>query len=217
METRSASRELALLALFQLPKNPEKLAKTDLQAIVLAAVRTLADHAKQNAKNAEAYFIQTERYLLNYKSEHPSNESEVHKLNPVQIPDTDEFARHLDNCYQAISYIREAVTIPELYWHYNNSDVQEFTLSLISNFINNKDEVNSLIEETTKTWDMTRIRKIEKGILRIAVAEMVTTSSPKAVIVSEAIKLGNKYSTEDGVKFINGVLGDISESLTSLH
>lgn len=215
METRRASRELALLALFQLPKKPEKLAKTDLQAIVLAAVRTLADYARTNLKKAEAHFIQVERHLLEHKSKHPDNEEQIEDLKSVPLPQTDQFAEHIDNCYKSISFLKEAVDIPELYWHYNDPDVEAFTLSLITNYINHKDEVDSMISETSRTWNLDRITKIDKGIMRLAVAEMISTSTPKRVVASEAIKLANKYSTQEGVKFVNGLLGDVIEALTT--
>ena len=78
MEKRSAARELAFLALFQLPQNPEKfaskLSKMDFHAICLSGIRTLADHARSNLNKAEAFFIKTERGLMEYQINHPLND-----------------------------------------------------------------------------------------------------------------------------------------------
>lgn len=214
MEKRTAARELALLALFQLPKNPEKLAKTDLHAICLAAVRTLADYARKNLKNAETNFIKVERYLLNQQIDHPTNERLTDDLRAVPIPNNEEFAGHLDRCYESISLLQEALEVPELFWHYNNKEVEEFTISLLSTFINHKSEIEDLIKENSKSWDIERMHKLEKGILKLAVAEIMHSDTPNQVAASEAIRLANKYSTEEGVKFINGIIGDIISTVS---
>ena len=132
----------------------------------------------------------------------------------MAVPNTDKFTEHLDALYQSLSLLREALKIPELYSHYQNKEVEEFALAHLTNFVNHREEVNSLIDETSKSWDLERIRKVDKGILQLAVGEMISTDTPRPVIASEAIKLANKYSSSEGVKFINGILSDIIESLT---
>lgn len=216
MELRSAARELAHLAIFQLPKNPEKLAKTDLHAICLAAIRSLAQHGKDNLKQAESFLVQVERKLLVHQSEHPSNEphTKVEDFVHVEVPTTGDFGEEIDKCYHAISLAKEALKLPELYWHFSNPAVEEFAINLILLYINNREEADNLIEETAKSWKLDRIHKVDKNILRIAICEMLHSDTPHSVAASEAIKLANKYSTREGVKFINGIVGDIVESLS---
>lgn len=214
MEKRSAARELAFLALFQLPKNPEKLAKTDFHAICLSAIRTLSDYAKNNVNKAEAYFLKVERYLMEYKMNHDLNEPLEEASRSVPLPYSDEFLDHLNNCYRAVSQLREGLEVPELYWHYQDQEIQEFTLKLIMNFVDSKDEIHTLIQDTAPTWDLARMNKIDRTIIEIAVTEVLKSNIQPAIVASEALKLANKYSTVEGVKFINGVLGDVIKAVS---
>lgn len=214
MEKRSAARELAYLVLFQLPQKTDKikvdkLAKTDFHAICLSAIRTLADFAKDNLKKAESNFIKSERFLMEYQVNHEDNESLTEATRSVPLPTTKDTLDMIDNCYQAISLIRESLQIPELYWHYQDQDIQEFALSLLIKYVDHVEEVQNLIKENSKSWDISRMAKSDRKILELAVTEMNFTDVPHAVVVAEALKLSNKYSGEESSKFINGVLADI--------
>lgn len=74
--------------------------------------------------------------------------------------------------------------------------------------------IDSLIDETSHKWDLDRMPLVDLAILRIAVLELKHFGSiPSAVIVSEAVELATKYSTESSSPFINGVLAGICGSL----
>ncbi len=217
MEKRSAARELAFLALFQLPQKTEnlnlkKLAKTDLQAICLSALRTLADFSRDNLKQAESAFIKVERYVLEYQISHPENEKYI-ESKTVAIPQTEEFIAHLNHCYESISLVREALQMPELYWHYRDKSVEEFATELLVNYIDNLDEIDTMIVDISKSWDIKRIHKIEKTLIRLAVSEMLSSKIAREIVVSEALKLANKYCSSEAPKFINGVLADVMKNL----
>ena len=217
MEKRSAARELAFLALFQLPQKTEnlnlkKLAKTDLQAICLSALRTLADFSRDNLKQAESAFIKVERYLLEYQISHPENEKFI-ESKPVKLPQTDEFIAHLNQCYESISLVREALQVPELYWHYHDKSVEEFSTELLVNYVEHLEEVDTTIAELSKSWDIKRIHKTEKTLLRLAVSEMLSSDIAREIVVSEALKLANKYCSDEAPKFINGILADVIRNL----
>lgn len=213
MEKRSAARELAFLAIFQLPQNPEKfinkLSKMDFHAICLSAIRTLADHAKTNLNKAEAYFIKTERHLMEYQINHPLNEPLEEATRSVPLPTSQEFFERIDDCYQAIALIKESIQIPEIYWHYSDQDIQNFTLALLDQFNSRRDEVDNLIKEVSKSWNIARMYKVDRIIIELAISEIISADIDPKVVISEALKIANKYSTEEGAKFINGILGDI--------
>lgn len=218
MEKRSAARELAFLALFQLPQkseniNIDKLSKMDLHAICLSAIRTLADNSKDDIKSAEAFFIKTERALMEHQINHEVNEALDEATRSVPIPETEEFIEHLNNCYQAIALMREGLQIPELYWHYHDEDTKNFALDLIFKYINNREEVETLIKDVSKSWRAERIQKTERKLIELGVTELLASDLAHSVVVSEVIKLANKYSTEEGIKFINGILADVIKIL----
>lgn len=208
MEKRSAARELAFLAIFQLPKDPSKYESKDIKDLYLAAVRTLADHSRSNIKKAEAILSSAEKYILQYQADHSENSMLVDDLKHVAIPTTEDFIDHLDKCYKAVSLLQESMDIPEFTWHSYDPEIEKFTINLILLCLNNKDKIDEAISSVSKSWDFSRILKIDKWIIRLALAEIMMTDADQAVVSAEAMKLAKKYSTEEGIKFINGVLAD---------
>jgi len=55
-------------------------------------------------------------------------------------------------------------------------------------------------------WRLTRLPRIDRDILRLAVVDLETFATPPAVACNEAVELANRYSDEQGRRMINGVL-----------
>ena len=64
-------------------------------------------------------------------------------------------------------------------------------------------------------WKIPRMPVVDRNILRIAVHEMLTTDTPPAVIIDEALELARKFSAEESVQFVNGVLDAVRRELAS--
>ena len=55
---------------------------------------------------------------------------------------------------------------------------------------------------------------IDRLIIRMAVCELIRDkATPHAVIINEALELARTFSTEDAVKFINGMLDGIRRKM----
>jgi N utilization substance protein B len=55
---------------------------------------------------------------------------------------------------------------------------------------------------------------VDRLILRMAACELLReTATPPAVIINEALELGRAFSTEESVKFINGMLDGVRKKL----
>ena len=53
---------------------------------------------------------------------------------------------------------------------------------------------------------------LDRLILRMAVCEMLRdAATPPAVVINEALELARTFTTEESVKFINGMLDAITE------
>jgi N utilization substance protein B len=55
-------------------------------------------------------------------------------------------------------------------------------------------------------WQLKRLARIDRDILRLAVVEMDYLGTPDKVAINEAVELAKRYSDEDSYRFINGVL-----------
>ena len=81
-------------------------------------------------------------------------------------------------------------------------------------------EVDALISACSTGWAIERMPVMDRSLLRLAVFELVGQPEvPVAVVISEAVELAKRYSTEDSGRFVNGVLaavaGRASERSTS--
>ena len=76
--------------------------------------------------------------------------------------------------------------------------------------------IDALIAGTAERWRPERMAVIDRLILRMAIAELTGgTGMPPAVVINEALELARTFSTEDAVKFINGMLDGIRKNLAS--
>lgn len=75
-------------------------------------------------------------------------------------------------------------------------------------------EIDQLIGAHSRHWRLERLAVIDRLILRMATWELQEPDpEPRAVIVNEALELARRFSSEDAVKFINGVLDAVGRAL----
>jgi N utilization substance protein B len=92
--------------------------------------------------------------------------------------------------------------------------LREFASSLASDTVRRLDEVDALIAGSAEHWRPERMAVIDRLILRIAVTEFLRDQdAPAAVVINEALELARTFSTEDAVKFINGMLDGIKRKM----
>lgn len=87
---------------------------------------------------------------------------------------------------------------------------KDFINSLIGGVNLHYNEILDQIKENTIGYELERIYKVDLAILVLAVYELnFDNSTPKNVVINEAVELAKKYSTEKSYSFINGVLAKV--------
>ena len=77
-----------------------------------------------------------------------------------------------------------------------------------------REEIDALIADTAERWRPERMAVLDRLILRMAVCELLRgRGTPPAVVINEALELARTFSTEDAVKFINGMLDGIRKKI----
>lgn len=211
MQARRAARELALILFSQLD-TIQNINKWDFQDIVLKSVRTLTNNSADELKTATNAILEIKEYISEYESNHPTNLErpiEVSDL-PVPMPMTSDMQGRLDDLLNIAEKTMLALEIAEMATLEENSDVKEYILKIANTFKENKDEIDEQIKKFAFGWDINRLVKMDKDILRIAICELVyVKEAPLKVIIDEAVELAKKYSTEDSASFVNGILGKV--------
>jgi N utilization substance protein B len=85
---------------------------------------------------------------------------------------------------------------------------------LVSATIERVAEADALIGSHSKNWRLERMAVIDRLIMRMAIAEMLTQpETPAKVVINEALELGRTFSGEEPVPLINGVLDAVRKTL----
>ena len=74
------------------------------------------------------------------------------------------------------------------------------------------EEIDAMIEQSAKGWDLSRMNKVDLAILRLAVYEMKYGETPVGVAINEAVELAKKFSSDEAPAFVNGVLGKAAKA-----
>ena len=93
-------------------------------------------------------------------------------------------------------------------------DVRGFAEDLFRIATDRSQEINALIEAHAQHWRMDRMAAVDRNLLRAAVAELLAfPSTPRAVVINEALEIARKFSSPESVTFINGVLDSVGREL----
>ena len=94
--------------------------------------------------------------------------------------------------------------------------VPEYLDQLVTGVIDHNQEIDQQIERYLRSWQLSRIPKIDLTIMRLALYEILYVPSiPDKVALNEALELAKKYSDDTSRKFINGILSNVMKEMNS--
>lgn len=204
MQPRRIARELALLSLSQLPNSPEKLEAQQLSNMVLAAVRMLTTEVQDALSTAAGELQRGSDRLLTSETRATDLEAARSMVQEaIQLTQT------------AINRVGTAVELPELIQLANHSEfeVRTYALQIVRTVNVKKTEIDEQLGKALVDWQVNRLARIDRDLLRIALAEIVYLGVPDKVAINEAVELAKRYSGDEGHRFINGVLRRLSEQI----
>ena len=106
--------------------------------------------------------------------------------------------------------------VKEIFFAEKEEPVEEadkaFILSEVEGVHEHMEEIDAMIEQSAKGWDLSRMNKVDLAILRLAVYEMKYGETPIGVAINEAVELAKKFSSDEAPAFINGVLGKAAQA-----
>ena len=86
-------------------------------------------------------------------------------------------------------------------------DMKKYGMKLVDLVLAHKSELDAEIEACSAHWGIERMATLDRIIIRIAMVELLyVTDVPFKVVVSEAIQIAAKFSTDSSNSFVNGLL-----------
>ena len=87
--------------------------------------------------------------------------------------------------------------------------------TVVSGVANREDELNEIIRKFSIDWDISRISKLTRTIMQLAIFEILNLEDvPTGVAISEAVRIVKLYDGDEAGSFVNGILGSFARSLT---
>lgn len=91
---------------------------------------------------------------------------------------------------------------------------EAFVADLVAGVGSHQDEADALIRRFAKGWTIERMPVIDRTLLRMGTFELGHRPEvPTGAVISEAVELAKRFSTDDSGKFVNGLLGRIAQEL----
>jgi N utilization substance protein B len=102
------------------------------------------------------------------------------------------------------------------FWEANKAaeEIKDFATSLIRGTLQERDQIDKMISKQAFNWDLDRITRVDRNILRMAVYELVFRDDiPPVVSINEAVDIAKKFGTAESGKFVNGILDNVKAKL----
>ena len=120
--------------------------------------------------------------------------------------------------YQIDFYIKDNISFDvESVIHENLEIDNKYVDDVVNGVLEHLDNIDKSITKYLGNWDLDRLGKTDKAILRLATFEMLYYDTPKIVAINEAVELAKKYSDDKIVKLINAVLDKIRDEVEEIN
>ena len=89
----------------------------------------------------------------------------------------------------------------------------DFANELLCGTVSRAAECDTLIRTHAEHWRLERMPAVDRNILRLAVFELLERQTPAAVVIDEALEVARRFSGEESVQFVNGVLDAVRRAI----
>jgi N utilization substance protein B len=76
--------------------------------------------------------------------------------------------------------------------------------------------IDADLADVTTNWRLERLGVVERSVLRLAAAELRRESAPPRVIIQEAVRLAERFGSQQSARFVNGVLDALARRMGRL-
>ena len=91
-----------------------------------------------------------------------------------------------------------------------HDDMKKYGMKLVDLVQAHKAELDSEIEASSAHWGIERMAMLDRIVIRIAMVELLYVPEiPMKVVISEAVQIATKFSTDSSGSFVNGLLAGV--------
>jgi N utilization substance protein B len=87
----------------------------------------------------------------------------------------------------------------------------EFTVDLVRGVESNQAQLDETIRRYARDWKLERMPALDRALLRLGIFELLHRPDvPTGAVISEAVELAKRFSTEESGRFVNGMLSAVA-------
>ena len=90
-------------------------------------------------------------------------------------------------------------------------DSDPFMEELVAGTVAKIPELDEVITKHASNWRLDRMPMVDRNLLRLAVYEMLYQGTPTVVAIDQALELARRFSGDESVGFVNGVLDAVAK------
>ena len=77
-----------------------------------------------------------------------------------------------------------------------------------------KKEIDAVIVTHSQAYDLERIPRVERNIVRLGIYELLFSPDvPRKVVIAEAMRLARKFATKEAASFVNALMDSVYKSI----
>ena len=93
-----------------------------------------------------------------------------------------------------------------------------FAADVVAGVGQHLDELDKWISNYAKDWTIDRMPALDRALLRMGIFELLHRPDvPTGAVISEAVELAQRFSTDESSRFVNGMLARIAEAVRPSH
>ena len=113
-------------------------------------------------------------------------------------------------------YYTKLSTEHEVYAERPSKPQMAYIDMVVSGVTSRIDDLNAKIQQYSIGWDVSRISKLARTIMQLAMFEILYVEDvPVGVAIAEAVRIAKTYDGNDTGSFVNGILGAFARDLNS--
>ncbi|MGB1622573.1 MAG: transcription antitermination factor NusB, partial [Synechococcus sp.] len=116
---------------------------------------------------------------------------------------------------QVLNGLSASLELPRLLLLSDQEQIRLDAMRRVRLVLEARDSIDRRLDGVMENWRLSRLPRIDRDILRLAVVDLTDLKTPAAVAVNEAVELANRYSDDQGRRMINGVLRRFHDSAST--
>ena len=199
MSSRSLARELALLVLGQVSDQKSSVqSDPSMETVLDQALSSLMQHWRDSLDASAIDLDQAQQGLLDSELQQRDSETAA-KVR-------DHLNASIASAEQVLNGLSACMELPRLLLMGDQEKIRRGAMERVGLVLNRREAIDAELDGVMEGWRLSRLPRLDRDILRLAVVDLRDLKAPAPVAFNEAVELANRYSDEQGRRMINGVL-----------